>query len=139
MTAIPPELLAAYRETDYRVGGDAPFVLRIGIASTALKALHERHGATCSAFLTAVNPRSQLLDARANAARQRTLARQLRHLGLHAIPGFSRHPDNDWPAEAGFLILGLDETTARRIGRLREQNAIVHCGADAVPRLVLLR
>lgn len=139
MTAITPELLAAYRETEYRVGGERPFVLRIGHASVALRQLHKRHGVACSAFLTAVNPRSQLCDAASNTTRLSALKEQLRGLGLRTIEGVGQHPTNGWPLEASVLALGLDQATATQIGHQWEQNAIVCCNADAIPRLVLLR
>lgn len=139
MSAIPAELLAAYLETDYRVGGDAPFVLRIGEESPALKQLHARHGVTASAFITAANPRSQPCSAAFNASRQQQLATELRQRQLAFIEGKGAHPGNGWPPEASYLILGLGLAAARALGEQWEQNAILFCAQDATPRLVLLR
>ena len=37
------------------------------------------------------------------------------------------------------LILGMDLHTARAWGQQWQQNALLYCGADTVPQLVLLR
>lgn len=137
MTAIAAELLAAYRETEYHVGGASPFVLHIGRASPALLQLQARLLVHCSAFLTAVNPRSQCCNTDVNAARQRALAAQLGALGLPLITGYGKHPGNDWPAEPSFLVPGLSLSKAQAVARQWEQNALVFCAADAIPRLVL--
>ena len=139
MTAIPAELLAAYRETEYRVGGDAPFVLRIDEKSPLLRQLHARHGVASSAFITASNPLSQPCSAAFNTRRQQQLATELRRLHLHFIEGEGAHPGKGWPPEASFLILGLALPAAKTLGRQWEQNAIVYCARDATARLLTLR
>lgn len=139
MAAITPALLRAYRETGYHVEDSPPFVLRIGEASAALKALHERYGVGCSTFITAANPHSQSASDAVNAARTQALADQLTALDLPFIEGAGRHPRNGWSAEASFLVLGLARQAAERLGRQWTQNAIVWSASDAVPRLVLLR
>ena len=139
MTAIPAELLAAYRETEYRVSGDAPFVLRIGEESPLLRQLHARHGVTSSAFITASNPLSQPCSAAFNARRQQQLAAELRQQHQPFIEGEGAHPGNGWPPEASFLILGLALPAAKTFGRQWEQNAIVYCTVDARAQLVTLR
>lgn len=139
MNTLSPDLLSAYAQTEYRVGGAAPFTLRIGVASAALLALHQRHGVACSAFITAVNPRSQATGATTNAERLHHLKAQVQALGLPCIDGVGQHPDKVWPGEASLLVPGLDLTAARRLGERWGQNAIVWSGADALPRLILLR
>jgi len=138
MTAIPPELLAAYRETGYHVGGDAPFVLRIGESSPLLLRLHALHRVRCSAFITAANPHSLRCGAAVNARRQRQLAAQLRRTGLVFMAGEGRHPTNGWPAEASFLVLGLARRAAEKLAARWGQNALVFCADDAIPRLLPL-
>ncbi|ODS93094.1 MAG: hypothetical protein ABS45_04175 [Comamonas sp. SCN 65-56] len=138
MTAIPAELLAAYRETEYRVGGDAPFILRINQASPLLRQLHSRHGVTSSAFITAANPRSQPCTLAFNTERQQQLAAELRRLHLLFIEGEGTHPSNGWPPEPSFLVLGLTRATAERLGHRWAQNAIVVCAEDTIPQLLLL-
>ncbi|WP_432259056.1 DUF3293 domain-containing protein [Cupriavidus sp. TMH.W2] len=138
-SAIDAATLQAYRETRYRVLGEVPMTLRIDAPSTRLAALHSALGVACSAFITAANPFSQRCDDSANATRQQALAQDLARLGLGTIGGAGEHPSNGWPAEPSYLVPGLSLEDARALGEKYGQNAVVWCGADAVPRLVLLR
>jgi hypothetical protein len=138
-SAIDPDTLRAYEETHYRVLGETPATLRIGVPSPALAALHRACGVDCSAFVTAANPFSILTDADANAHRQAALADELRREGLRFIEGIGEHPSGQWPGEPSFLILGLPLDAAKQLGARHAQNAIVWCGANAVPQLILLR
>lgn len=137
-SAIPPDTLRAYRETDYRVDTDPPLTLRIDTPCPGLAALHAREGVDCSAFVTACNPFSQPLADTANAQRQEALAADLRQRGLRFVEGRGQHPVDDW-GEPSYLVLGIDLPTARTLGAAHGQNALVWSGPDAVPRLVLLR
>lgn len=137
--AIAPATLRAYQETDYRVLGSEGFVLRIGHASAALIAAHQRHQVACSTFLTACNPFSQPAAAEVNAVRQAELVAQFEHLGLVYMEGMGQHPSNGWPGEDSFLIFGLSLRAAKALGERFEQNAFIWSGADAVPQLLLLR
>ena len=59
MTSVPPDLLDAYRRTEYRVAdGSYAFVLRIDEPSDSLRTCHAAFGVDCSTFITACNPRS---------------------------------------------------------------------------------
>ena len=138
-SAIAPATIAAYRETDYWVGGDTPFTLRVGEFSPALAALHEARRVDSSAFITACNPFSRALDAAANAERQAALLHDLRQRRLGCVEGIGQHPSGDWPGEPSMLVLGIALDEARALGHAYEQNAIVWVGADATPRLMLLR
>lgn len=136
---IPRDVIDAYLETEYRVGGDTPCVLKVGARSAALEALHRQHGVACSAFVTAWNPYSESLAPAHNAARQLELAQALARRGLVAVPGVGQHPNNGWPGEESYLVLGLPLDEARALGARFGQNAVVWSGEDAVPRLILLR
>jgi hypothetical protein len=139
-TQIPPATVQAYLETDYRVLGDAPFTLKIDAPSAALAALYAATGASCSAFITAWNPFSE--PARhplANDAAQRALRTKVAQRGLRIIDGIGQHPSGDWPGEASLLVLGLEREMAQDLGRQFRQNAVIWCGANAIPELILLR
>ncbi|HWT38483.1 MAG TPA: DUF3293 domain-containing protein [Paraburkholderia sp.] len=136
---IPRETIQAYLETEYFVFDDASTTLKVGQANPKLAALHNTHDVTCSAFITACNPFSQNCSAGFNAARQQELARELKLLGLVVIDGIGKHPSNNWPGEASFLVLGLTLETAKALGTRYGQNAIVWSTDDATPQLVLLR
>ena len=139
MSRIDEVTLRAYRETDYRVEAERPFVLRVGAFSPELATLYRQHAVTASAFITACNPHSRTLEVAENAQRQGRLAAELDALGLCRIDGVGSHRTNGWPGEPSFLVLGLARDPACALGRRFEQNAIVGCGADAVPELILLR
>lgn len=138
-SAISPHILQAYRETEYRVDANPPFVLLIDCFSAPLASLQLRHGVACSTYITACNPVSKVVDARLNAGRQQQLAADLQARGFVCFPGEGAHPSGGWPAEPSFLVLGLDEEQARELGNRYEQNAVLCCGPQAIPRLVLLR
>ena len=131
--------IQAYLETNYHVHGATSFALNIGVANAALAALHKAHSVASSAYVTACNPFSQALDDSVNDARQAVLARELQQNGLTYINGIGQHPTNGWSGEQSFLVLGLSHEDARMLGARHGQNAIVWCGLDAVPELVLLR
>ena len=137
-SAIAPQTIRAYLETDYCVHAAPPFTLRIGEFSQSLVSLHDTHNASCSAFITACNPHSQALVPAANAARQKMLTGRLKERGLTFIVGVGQHPAEQWREES-FLVPGLLLDDAKALGIEFEQNAIVWSDSDGVPQLVLLR
>jgi hypothetical protein len=138
-SAIAPETLRAYEQTEYRVQGNVAAVLQVGVRSAPLAHLHQLHQCACSAFITACNPLGQLVDAAVNAQRQAALAAELSRQRYVAIAGIGRHPTGDWPPEPSYLVLGLTRSAAQQLGRRFEQNALVWADADAIPQLILLR
>lgn len=138
-SVIDRVLIQAFLETDYRVDAPAAMTLRVGVANPLLADLHKARRVESSAFITACNPFSQAFDEVANGERQETLARELRQEGLTFFEGIGQHPSNNWPGEPSFLVLALSLEAAKALGARHEQNAIIWCGADAVPTLVLLR
>ncbi len=129
----------AYRETEYRTRGDEPFSLKVGEVCAALAAAHRRNRVDCSAYITACNPFSQILDDEANAERHAALGRELGLRSFASVEGIGQHPSKQWPGEASYLIFGLTLEAAQALGTRLEQNAIVWAGGDAVPELILLR
>ena len=138
-STIDPATRQAYLETHYLVHGDTPLALQIGIANPSLTALYKTQCAGSCAFITACNPWGQSLDAAANAKRQSALATDLQQHGLTFVEGIGQHPSNHWPGEASFLVWDLSLEAAKALGIAHEQNAIVWCGPDAVPRLITLQ
>lgn len=138
-TELRSDLVEAFRETEYRVQGDASFVLRIGQCSEALQAAHRRHRCDSSAFITAWNPFSAALDSAQNATRQEQLVEEVRRRGLTFWLGVGQHPSNGWDGEDSLLVFGLDAEAAKALGRRFEQNAIIWNDADGIAHLVLLR
>jgi hypothetical protein len=129
----------AFRETEYKAHGDEPFTLRLGETCQALASEHKRHRVDCSAYITACNPFSQILDDKANVERHAALGREISQRRLTCIEGIGQHPSNQWPGEASYLIFGLTLEAAKALGTRLDQNAIVWSSTDAVPQLILLR
>ncbi len=141
--AVEPDsaLEAAYRGTHYEVqlpDGER-LTLRVEVVSPALRLIHERCGVTCSAFLTAWNPHSVPQSAALNAAANQQLQQRLAAQGLDCWPGRGRDPHGKWPPEASLFVPGLELASACFHGRHFGQNAILHAGEDAMPRLVWLQ
>jgi hypothetical protein len=93
----------------------------------------------CAAFITGWNPYSREVDESENRDRQKELATELACRSLTFLEGIGQHSSNNWPGEESVLILGLDLEAAKTLGSRFEQNAIVWCGSDGVPQLILLR
>ena len=139
MSEIPPLTIKAYLETDYCVSGEPPFVFRVGVANESLAGLYRQFQASSAVYVTAFNPFSQDIGEVANAAKQAELAKDLNQRSLTFFEGVGKHPSGDWPAEPSYFVLGLSLEAAKALGEKYNQNAIVWCGADAIPELVLLR
>ena len=138
-TSIDAGTVQAFRETEYMVHGDEPFTLKVGEVCPPLAAAHKRHRVDCSAYITACNPFSQILDDQENAERHAALGRELGRRSLASIEGIGQHPSNKWPGEPSYLVFGLTLEAAKTLGTRLEQNAIVWSGADAGPQLIMLR
>ncbi len=136
---IDPATVLAYQQTEYRVAGDVPAVLRVGVHCRELAILQQLHQTHCSAFVTACNPRGELAEEALNAQRQAALAAQISSQGYVAIAGIGQHPTGDWPPEPSYLVLGIPRADAMRLGQQFGQNAILWADGDAVPELILLR
>ncbi len=138
-TIIDAATVNAYQETEYRVHGDMPFTLQIGQVIPELLKVHQSRRVECSAFITACNPYSQIVPDIDNALRQQELLNELTRRGLSYLPGTGQHPSNEWPGEESFLVLGLNLEETKNLGKHFQQNAVVWCGANGLPELILLK
>jgi hypothetical protein len=119
------ELEVTYQSTTYAV--DCPagdFGIRLGEPCAPLDALLRLHGVSTWAYITACNPRSELLSSEENAARHAQVLAQVRALGLKVLSGRGKADGGDW-VEESLLILGLDENAAVALGTAFRQNAVV--------------
>jgi hypothetical protein len=132
-------LVNAYRETEYHVTEGEPFALRVDEPCPELLGLYRVKNVSCAAFITAYNPLSLELTDAENAVRQTELASELKRRSLSYLEGVGQHPSGGWPGEPSFLALGLALEAAKSLGKAYEQNAVIWCGADGVPNLVLLK
>lgn len=138
MTIATQEQLDAFHATHYRVDApDGAFVLRIGVVSPELRWLHAARGVECSAYLTAWNPLGQVAPPAQNAVWQAAMRADLVALGVDVIEGEGRDPASGW-AEQSVLALGLGRAQAVRLGERYQQLAVLVCGVDGVPELLLL-
>ena len=81
----------------------------------------------------------RLPEAAPPCLRTRGRLADLKARGFAYFHGEGQGTDPQWAPEAFFLALGLTRQAAIALGGRYEQNAIVHAGDDAVPRLLLLR
>ena len=139
MSEISPSMIKAYLETDYCVFSEPPFALRAGIANESLAKLYKRLKMNCGVFVTAYNPLSNDVGEAANKVRQVELAQELNRRNLTFFDGIGKHPSGEWAAEPSYFVLGLSLEAAKALGKDYDQNAVVWCGSDAIPELVVLR
>ncbi len=135
---IDPALRAAWLRTEYRVQmRDDSLLLRIDRHNAALADLMRRHAVACAAYISADNPRSQIVPDRDNRAARQRLSTRLRAGGWRWLPGLGIDPNGAHPGEHSVLVLGIAEADALAIGREFGQDAILLVAGDAVPRLAL--
>lgn len=137
---IPSELIQAYHDAAYRVATlDEALELRVDRRSPELAALYAIYGCKSACFITACNPSSQLRSTEINREANARLRVELERVARAIFDSDGSDADGDGPREPGFLALGIDEAQAAGLGRSFEQNAVLWAGADAIPRLLLLR
>ena len=131
---MKPELLHAYHHSLYQV--DEPlWQLHIGQLHPAFDCWLATQGAQTWAFITAYNPRSELLSVAENACRQAALEQSLRAAGYRCFSGrgYSSDPDSLWLPEISVLVLDMPHAVALATGQHWQQNAVVwgHSGQSA--------
>lgn len=57
--------------------------------------------------------------------------------GYAWLTGAGIGDDENWPPEASVLVLGANEAVADELCELFEQNSVLVCSNDAIPRLRL--
>lgn len=138
-SALDPQLIASYRTARYRVmtppGG---FELRVDAFSGRLAALVCTLPVRSAALITACNPGGELKTVSENRVAMMQLRSELRGRCARVLDAENSGAGGDWN-EASLLVLGLARIAALELGRRWGQNAILYAGADAVPRLELLR
>lgn len=82
-------------------------------------------------IITACNPMSRPASDEANAARARTLVRELDRLGLRHEAAINSAPDGLWP-EPGRIVWGIGRAILLQLCRDFEQRAAVWASAGGV-------
>ena len=137
-STLTPSLVQAYRETLYKAP-ELELTLVVDQPNPTLHLAHRQHRTDCSAFITACNPHSDELTSAENELRQKGLAAELRSRSLAFVDGIGQHPSNGWQGEPSFLVFGLTLEASKTLCTRLEQNGFVWSGADAIPRLILLK
>lgn len=136
---ISLELVDAYKSANYTVLAAKEFILKVGQRSDGLVDLYRRLGVNSSTFITAFNPYSKTLDLKQNTKRNVALKKDLDVIALEVIRGYGQDPEGLWDKEDSFLAFDITKEQAVELGVKYEQNAILWCGADFTPELILLR
>ena len=139
MSGISQKLLKEYKTADYYVFSEPSFILKIGISSKELRKLLIKLNVKFAAFITAFNPYSQELSLKENRLRNKKLEGKIQSLDLYYIKGDGRCGDSGEVGEESFLVFGLSKKQAINLGKESQQNAIVVCGTNATPSLLLLK
>jgi hypothetical protein len=130
------DLICAYMGTNYFINGyDIP--LKINIFHVDLPNIYNKYNVKSSAYITAYNPYSELKTIDENTNNNLSLKKLLINKNYNFIEGIGSHPSNEWEGEPSFLILGIGRDDATEIGILYKQNAILWCGNDCAPQLIL--
>ena len=113
------------------------FVLRIDVPSDELRRCHELFGVSCSAFMTAWNPRSTPTPREQNEAAMARLEQALAATGLPLAERRRDRPRRRVARRAELPGVRPRRAAGVALARRFDQNAIVWSGADATPRLVM--
>ena len=138
-STLDPSLIKAYEAANYYVRTAQPFTIQISVKNDGLTTWYRKLGVTSAAFVTAYNPFGVVISDKVNKLRNKQLRSDMDALGLTSVNGFGQDKLGEWGQEDSFLIFGLNLEEAKAAGIKYEQNAIVWCGNDAIPQLILLR
>ena len=137
---ISADKLAVYYAAHYSVGvGAGRFTLRIGERSPELRRLYSSDSQSCGIFITAFNPFGQIQVDAENETAHSQLGDDLGAASSCVIEGEGADAMGVWPAEKSYLALGVNEESARSLGKRWRQDAVVWVGEDATPKLIILR
>jgi len=139
-TGISADKIRAYEATVYKIQfGRATIALRLGKYEPRLLDIYATYGANCAALITAFNPWGEQQRQDLNLADHQSLGDYLRLFSPDILAADGADPDGTWPPEPGYLVPGMRQDSAIAAGLQFRQDAVVWMGADAVPRLLLLR
>ncbi|MEN0003788.1 MAG: DUF3293 domain-containing protein [Bacteroidota bacterium] len=122
---VDQALETAYRATNYIVFSPA-FTIHIDAFHHALDAWLSQYEYTRWCFITAANPKSQLLAAAANLQRNEQLKERLNQLGYSYFHGQGCSIEGNWPCEPSFWVPGIPKAAAIALAIAFGQHAIVY-------------
>ena len=116
-----------YREAIYVVAADnKEITFRVGKIRQPLNALLAEHNAANFAFITAHNPRSNVLPKSRNEARQRRLKETLHTQNFKFLEGYGVNEREVWEKEQSCFVFDISLEKALESGRMFEQYAILY-------------
>ena len=128
-----------YRQACYRIfDSDGIIELRVNNINLALETMLKRLNATCWAFITAHNPRSQAKPATENTLQHQQLVAEVTNLRYHYLLAEGHDNQRLWPPETGLFIIDIPAQTAIALGQKYVQNAILVGQNGRVPTLLFL-
>lgn len=125
MRALGAELVLAYDQAVFECSDPrATVTLLPGKLSSDLDMLLTKWRAESWCFVTACNPRSELMDAKTNEERQKVLGDVLRLSHEHVFSAVGRAKAGDWE-EPSYLVLGISIHEAAAVAIVFGQNAVL--------------
>ena len=138
-TNLPPDLIKAYKNTDFTVKSEVPFSLKIDVFNEHLVLIYREYSVNTACFITAYNPFGETVSQTDNSIAQQHLLKDIEASELPYFKGIGSDPSGEWEGEPSFLALGISKKSAEALGIKYIQNAIVWCADDCTPELLLLR
>ena len=133
------DLISAYQNTDYIVQcRSETFLLKINLVSKELNSLYQKHNEKPAAFITAFNPRSQIVSSESNTQAHAILCDISTFNNYTNYDGFGTDPTGEWEPEQSLLLIGVSFSDACQLGVDFQQNAILFAADIPIPRLILL-
>lgn len=132
---LSPELVDAYRRTDYVVRGVAGVTLRLDDAPGRHDAWLQRANAGSAVVITAWNPFSVALQPSENEAANRRLLDEIKQAGLRCTAAVGASSDGQW-AEEGWCVFDVPDTLLSRWLLAFGQNAALRVRRGSRPELV---
>lgn len=83
-------------------------------------------------WITAHNPGSRILSVEENRIRTANLEQNIKQSGCNYYSAESGSRDGLWPAETGFVVIGMDEKTMLNLIISYQQQAILECQSGMV-------
>jgi hypothetical protein len=131
------KLWGEYQATKFWVVAQGhQFYITVDRQSPDIDRLLALHQLDAWAYITAHNPKSQLLKPEDNTLRNRRLLSKIRGSGHPVFEGRGIGSDPDWLPEDSYLILGIPRTDAILLGAEFGQNAILVGRSVQVAELV---
>ena len=108
-TNLPPDLIKAYKNTDFTVKSEVPFSLKIDFFNEHLGLIYHEYSVNTACFITAYNPFSETVSKTDNSIAQQRLLKDIAASELPYLDGIGLDPSGEWEGEPSFLILGISK------------------------------